>query len=144
MHYVLLWHQPTNPTDLMLCGTQPKKVQPPPPPPPSRTHNSPRVWLRIFRPSSPRQAFRASNGFVNCTKAYPLCIEMPAKNRRTEQHISVAGLYVSWGRTLDAAKNKAIVLPHYYRQAVHSAETFARRLSLSIGMCSGCRQTHAN
>lgn len=29
----------------------------------------PSIWLRTVRPSSPRQALRASKGFVNCTNA---------------------------------------------------------------------------
>ena len=42
----------------------------------------PRIWFKSKRPFSPWQAFRASDGFVNCTKAYPLCIDIPVKSKK--------------------------------------------------------------
>lgn len=43
--------------------------------------NLPNTWLRTVRPSSPKQALLASKGFVNCTKAYPLCIDIPVNKK---------------------------------------------------------------
>lgn len=39
--------------------------------------NLPRICPATVRPSSPRMAFLASYVSVNCTKAYPLCMEIP-------------------------------------------------------------------
>lgn len=46
-----------------------------------KSFHLPKIWLSTVLPSSPKQALLASNGFVNCTKAYPLCIDIPAKQR---------------------------------------------------------------
>lgn len=43
--------------------------------------NLPKTWLRTVLPSSPWHAFLASNGFVNWTNAYPLCIEIPVNEK---------------------------------------------------------------
>lgn len=48
----------------------------------NRKRDLPNVCPNTVRPSSPKQALRASNGFVNWINANPLCIDMPENEKK--------------------------------------------------------------